>query len=128
MRGAGSEPLGSPPTETSLDLNLTVLEKPMSLATAVRAVDSDGWLTAVVPVPIWALIDSRVEADEDSGEDYAIVNQMVEGNLIPVQMGYEVVGVRPDNVLLLKASFELKEALAVRYDEDELAEMEAQSA
>ncbi|MEX5270393.1 hypothetical protein [Kocuria sabuli] len=100
----------------------------MSLATAIKAMDKDGWLTAVVPVGIWSLIDSRVEENEESGEDYAIVTAMVDESVIPVQMSYEIVGVRPDNVLLLKATFELREALAACYDEEELAELEAADA
>ncbi|MFI7744345.1 hypothetical protein [Kocuria rhizosphaericola] len=116
------------PAEILLDSVLSVLEDPMSLATAIKSMDSDGWLTAVVPVGLWSLIDSRIEENEESGEDYAIVSAMVAESVIPVQMSYEVVGVRPDNVLLLKATFELKEALATCYDEEELAELEAQGA
>ncbi|MGQ1798085.1 hypothetical protein ACT4S5_13245 [Kocuria oceani] len=115
------------PTEILLNPALTLLEEPMSLASAIKAMDSDGWLTAVVPVGIWSLIDSRVSENEESGEDYAIVAAMVAESVIPVQMGYKVIGVRPDNVLLLEATFELKEALATCYDEDELAELEAQA-
>ncbi|GAA1747194.1 hypothetical protein [Kocuria aegyptia] len=116
------------PTEILLDPALTVLEEPMSVAAAMKEMDEDGFLAAVVPVGIWSLIDSRVDEDEEPGEDYVIVNQMVKDSLLPLQMSYEVVGVRPDNVLLLKATVELREALAVRYYEDEIAELEAQDA
>lgn len=67
-----------------------------------------------------------MEKNEESGEDYAIVAAMIDESVIPVQMSYEIVGVRPEDVLLLKATFELREALANSYDEEELAELESQ--
>lgn len=103
----------------------TVLETPMTHAAALKAMDSDGWLTAIVPVSLSALLDGR--ANEEAGEDYPVVNAMVEGGLEPVQMSYEVVGHHSGDVLLLKASFELREALCLRYDEDEIAELELQA-
>lgn len=37
-------------TEILLDPALTVLEEPISLLTAIKAMDKDGWLTVGVPV------------------------------------------------------------------------------
>ncbi len=65
-------------------------------------------------------------AGEGAGEDHVIGRAMVDGDLLPVQMGYDVVGHRAGDGLLLKASFERREAVTVYYDEDELAELGAQ--
>lgn len=91
------------------------------MTVAEAAADEDGYLTAVVEV---SLFDMMVgSASEESGEDYPIVREMVQEELEPVQMGYEVIGTSPTNMLALVARFELREALGFRYDEDELDEM-----
>lgn len=51
------------------------------------------------------------------------MREMVEEDPTPVQMGYEVIGTSPTNMLTLVARFYLREALGFRYDEDELDEM-----
>ncbi|MEX5307596.1 hypothetical protein RF644_17765 [Kocuria sp. CPCC 205258] len=100
---------------------LSTLEKPMTATEAAAAADEDGFLTAVVEVSLHALLEGR--ANEEAGEDYPVVRQMVEGGLEPVQMGYEVIGTSPANTLTLVASFDLREALGFRYDPGELDEM-----
>lgn len=105
---------------------MTVLEGPLSAPAALRAMDADGYLTAVVPVDLHFLLEGRTE--QEAGEDYAIVNAMVEDTLDPMEMSYEVGGHRAGNVLLLKGLFDLNEAVAVSYSEDEIAEMESQPA
>ena len=41
----------------------------------------------------------------------------------PVQMGYEVIGTSPTNMLILVARFDLREALGFSYDPEQLDEM-----
>lgn len=100
-------------------LGLAKLEKPMTIAEAAAVADEDGFLTAVVEVSLYALLEGR--AGEEAGEDYPIVREMVEGDLEPVQMGYEVIGTSPTNTLTLVATFDLREALGFRYDPEDLA-------
>lgn len=57
-------------TETTPEL--TVLEQPMTLPAALKAMDADGWLTAVVPVGLNILLKGR--AEQEAGEDYPILN------------------------------------------------------
>ncbi|MEX5256674.1 hypothetical protein [Kocuria arenosa] len=102
-------------------LGLAKLEKPMTIPEAAAAADEDGFLTAVVEVSLYALLEGR--ANEEAGEDYPIVREMVEEEPEPVQMGYEVIGTSPANMLTVVARFELREALGFRYDQDELDEM-----
>lgn len=113
-------------TAAAETVELTVLDTPMSIPAALTAVDADGWLTAVVPVSPYSLLEGR--AEQEAGDDYPIVGAMVSGSLEPMEMSYEVVGHREGGVLLLQASFTLHEAVTVYYDEDEIAEMEAQAA
>lgn len=96
-----------------------MLEKPLSIAEA--AADEDGYLTAVVEVFLYDLMEGR--ANEEAGEDYPIVREMVQEHPEPAQMGYEVIGASPTNMLILVARFDLREALGFRHDEEELDEM-----
>ena len=51
------------------------------------------------------------------------MREMVQERPEPAQMGYEVIGASPTNMLILVARFELREALGFRYDPEELDEM-----
>jgi hypothetical protein len=102
-------------------LGLSTLEKPMTVAEAAKAAAEDGFLTAVVKVSLFDMMEGR--ANGEAGEDYPVVRQMVEGGLEPVQMGYEVIGASPTNMLTLVARLDLREALGFRFDPEELDEM-----
>ena len=67
------------------------------------------------------LLEGR--ANEEAGEDYAVVREMVQGRQEPVQMGYEVIGASPTNMLTLVAQFDLREALGFSSDPEDLDEM-----
>jgi len=104
-----------------------VLDKPLTVPAALKATDPGGWPTAVVAVDLESMLEAR--AEQGSGEDYPIVRAVVnDESLTPVRTSYEVVGHRSGGELLLKASFELREALAVSHSEEELDEMETQPA
>ena len=102
-------------------LGLVKLEKPLTIAEAAAAADEDGFLTAVVEVSLFDMMAGRT--NEEAGEDYAIVREMVEEDPEPVQMGYEVIGTSPTNMLTLVARFALREALGFSYDPEQLDEM-----
>lgn len=102
-------------------LGLTKLEKPMTIAEAAAAAAEDGFLTAVVEVSLYALLEGR--AYEEAGEDYPIARAMVQEHPGPAQMGYEVIGASPTNLLTVVARFDLREALGFRYNPEELDEI-----
>ena len=102
-------------------LGLAKLEKPLTIVEAAAAADEDGFLTAVVEVSLHDLLEGR--ANEEAGEDYAVVREMVQGRQEPVQMGYEVIGASPTNMLTLVAQFDLREALGFSSDPEDLDEM-----
>jgi hypothetical protein len=114
-------------TVHAAQLCLSKLGKPITIAEAAEAAeaavaaDEDGFLTAVVEVSLDDLIEGR--ANEETGEDYAIVRNMVQERTEPAQMGYETIGTSPMNMLTLVARFDLREALGFRYDPEELDEM-----
>jgi hypothetical protein len=114
------------PAQSLLDPALTVLEEPMSVPAALKAMDEDGSLTAVVAVDLDAMLDGR--GYEEAGEDYVIVRAMVTPELIPVQMRYDLVGHREGNVLLVRGTFDLREAVCAYYSAEEIDEFEAQNA
>ncbi|WP_298582971.1 hypothetical protein [uncultured Kocuria sp.] len=89
--------------------------------TIAEAADEDGVLTAVVEVSLYALLEGR--ANEEAGEDYAVVREMVQERPEPAQMGYEIIGASPTNMLTLVARFDLREALGFGCDPEELDEM-----
>ena len=102
-------------------MGLAKLEKPMTITEAAAAADEDGFLTAIVQVSLFDMMEGR--ANEEAGEDYAIVREMVQERPEPVQMGYEVIGTSPTNMLILVARFDLREALGFSYDPEQLDEM-----
>ncbi|MFI7744743.1 hypothetical protein [Kocuria rhizosphaericola] len=102
-------------------LCLSTLEKPMTIAEAAAAADEDGFLTAIVEVSLYDLLEGR--ANEEAGEDYPIVREMAQEHPEPAQMGYEVIGASPTNMLTVVARFDLREALGFRYDPEDLDEM-----
>lgn len=114
------------PAQSLLDPALTVLEEPMSIPDALKAMDEGGSLTAVVAVDLDAMLDGR--GYEEAGEDYVIVRAMVTPELIPVQMRYDLVGHRGGNVLLVRGTFDLREAVSAYYSAEEIAELEAEDA
>lgn len=71
----------------------------MTIAEAAAAADEDGFLTAVVEVSLYDLMEGR--ANEEAVKEYAIVRKMVKGRPEPAQMGYEVIGASPTNVLIV---------------------------
>ena len=100
---------------------LAKLEQPMTIAVAAAAAAEKGFLTDVVEVSLYALLEGR--ANEEAGEDYPIARAMVQERPEPAQMGYEVIGASPTNMLTLVVRFDLREALGFRYDPEELDEM-----
>ncbi|MEX5272088.1 hypothetical protein [Kocuria sabuli] len=102
-------------------LDLATLEKPMTNVEAAAAADEDGFLTAIVEVSLYDLMEGR--ANEEAGEDHPIARRMVEEDPEPAQRGYEVIGAPPTNMLPLVARFDPREALGFRYDPEELDEM-----
>ncbi|MFF0989117.1 hypothetical protein [Kocuria nitroreducens] len=100
---------------------LSTLEKPVTIAEVVSATDEDGFLTAVVVDFLFDLLEGR--ANEESGEDYPIVREMVEEELEPVQTGDEAIGASPTDMLTPVARFDLREALGFRYGPEELEGM-----
>ena len=72
-------------------------------------------------VSLYALLEGR--ANEEAGEDCAVVRAMAQERPEPVQMGYEVIGASPANKLPLIVRFELREALGFSHDPEELDEM-----
>lgn len=77
-------------------------------------------------VDLDAILDAR--GFEEAGEDYVIGRAMVTPELIPAQMRYDVVGHQNGNTLLVKGTFDLREAVTAYYFEEEIAEFEAQTA
>ena len=102
-------------------LGLSTLEKPMTIAEAAAAADEDGFLTEIVELSFYDLMEGR--ASEEAGECYPIARAMVVEDLEPAQRGYGVIGACPTNMLTLVARFDLREALGFRYDPEELDEM-----
>lgn len=98
----------------------------MTIAEAAAAADEDGFLTAVVEVSLYDLMEGR--ANEEAVKEYAIVRKMVKDRPEPAQIGYEVIGASPTNMLISVVRFELREALGFRYDHEELDEMLGTSA
>ncbi|TDL38572.1 hypothetical protein E2R59_16830 [Kocuria rosea] len=102
-------------------LGQSTLEKPMTITEAAAAAGEDGFLTAVVQVSLDDLPEGRT--NEEAGEDYPIARAMVQERPDPVQMGCEIIGTSPTNMLTLVARFELREALGFSCDPEELDEM-----
>lgn len=93
----------------------------MTIAGAAAAADEDGFLSAIVELCLYDLMEGR--ANQEAGEGYPIARAMVEEDPEPAQRGYEVIGAAPTNMLTLVARFDLREALGFRYDPEELDEM-----
>jgi hypothetical protein len=125
MRGMENTANTAPEAATE-SADLTVLEEPMSIPTALKTMDEGGSLTAVVPVDLDSMLDAR--GFEEAGEDYVIVRAMVTPELIPVQMRYDLVGHRDGNVQLVRATFDLREAVSAYYSAEEIDEFESQAA
>ena len=98
------------------EAELVPLEKPYTYEEALLATAIDGFLVATVEIPLGDLFAARDR--EDDGEEGMIARKIVENCPAPFQMGYECVGARNGNPLIV-ARFDVQDAFFDSHDDED---------